>query len=80
LPSEDWQDRADRVLANERDTAFHVAMSDRPRVDEVGTERDLSIHPLRLSFDDFDVFLNALQDDTGGAIPSVWCAARRTRT
>jgi hypothetical protein len=69
----DWLDRSDRVLLNERDTALHVAMGDRPRTDGRGSvERALVMNQRRLAQSDFDAFLDALQDAGGGAVPNVW--------
>jgi IgA Peptidase M64 len=68
-----WLDRSDRVLLNERDTAFHTAMGERPRVDQQAPPRALQFHPLRMHFDDFDDFLRALTDDQGNELPEkVW--------
>lgn len=62
----DWLDRSTRVLVNERNTAFHCADSWRPRIDQAGLNPvNLQFHPLRLTDDDFDVFLQALRDDQG---------------
>ena len=69
----DWLARSDRVLLNERDTAFHVAMGDRPRTDGRGSvERALVINQRRFAEADFNAFLDALQDAGGGAVPNVW--------
>src|SRR4051812_18387885 len=69
----DWLARSDRVLLNERDTAFHVAMGDRPRTDGRGSvERALVMNQRRLARADFEAFLDALQDAGGGAVPNVW--------
>jgi hypothetical protein len=70
-----WLNRDDRVLLNERDTAFHLAMSDRPRLDGFATERDLGFNRLRLTEADFDRFLGALIDDQGHNIGGgTWAA------
>lgn len=68
----DWLDRSDRVLLNDKDTAFHLAISDRPRIDGFGTERDLTFNRLRLNEADFDRFLGALTDDKGNVVGNGW--------
>jgi hypothetical protein len=65
----DWRGRNDRVLLNERDTAFHVAMSSRPRVDGSSAARDLALNPRRIRGEDLDEFLNALRDENGATLP-----------
>jgi hypothetical protein len=67
-----WIDLDDRVLLNERDTAFHVAMGYRPAVDPRGAARDLGLNELRLTEHDLDLFLGALQDGRGNPTPDVW--------
>ncbi|HKF00132.1 MAG TPA: hypothetical protein VKG45_14525 [Actinomycetes bacterium] len=67
-----WLERNDRVLVNERDTAFHTAMSYRPRVDRPGTERDVQFHPLRLQVDDFELFLANLEDPQHRPVGATW--------
>jgi hypothetical protein len=67
-----WLALDDRVLLNERDTAFHTAISLRPRADGFGTERDAGINARRLAGADLDAFLGALQDDQGQAVGNVW--------
>src|SRR4030095_8334562 len=68
----DWLARNDRVLLNERDTAFHLAMSDRPRIDGFATNREVAFNRLRLTLADFDRFLGALTDDRGNAVGATW--------
>jgi hypothetical protein len=75
-----WLRRNDRVLLNERDTAFHIAFSDRPRIDGRHTARELEFHPMRVDDDDFDIFLDALRDDAGHGIPSVWARGGKDDT
>jgi hypothetical protein len=60
-----WLACNDRVLLNERDTAFHTAMGHRPGLTVGGTNRDLQFHPLRTHVDDFEAFLGALEDEGG---------------
>lgn len=69
-----WLDLNDRVLLNELDTAFHLAMSDRPRVDGVVTAREVVFNKLRLTNADFDRFLGALADGQGNAVGGVWAS------
>lgn len=71
---EAWLDRSDRVLLNDKDTAFHLALGDRPRIDGSTTERDLLLNALRLTDADFNTFLTALVDDQGHAIGGVWAS------
>jgi hypothetical protein len=61
----EWLATSDRVLLNERDTAFHTAMGNRPKLTVDGVSRALSFHPLRTHIDDFEKFLGALQDEDG---------------
>ena len=68
----DWLDLSDRVVLNERDTAFHVAMGERPAIEPVTVDRGLQFNDLRMADDDLDLFLGALEDDHGDSIPRVW--------
>jgi hypothetical protein len=70
----DWLERSTRVLLNELDTAFHLAMSYRPRLDNFGTERELTFNPLRTTDADFNRFLGALADDEGKPVGAVWAS------
>ena len=73
-----WLDLNDRALLNERDTAFHFAMSYRPGIDEPGSERDLGLHQLRMTEADLNRFLDNLQDSHGVKIPnSPWVSGRK---
>ena len=65
-----WLDLNDRVLLNERDTAFHFAMSYRPGIDEPGSERDLGLHQLRMTEADLNRFLDNLQDSPASRSPT----------
>ncbi|WP_203911540.1 M64 family metallopeptidase [Rhizocola hellebori] len=61
-----WLSRNDRTLVNERNTAFHIAIGYRPRIDRASMPSiDISAHPLRLHDDDLDKFLLHLRDDKG---------------
>lgn len=69
----EWLQRSTRILINECDTAFHVARESRPRVDERLTNANtMAFHPLRLTDEDFNIFLGALTDDKGVRLPPVW--------
>ena len=61
----DWLDRNDRLLLNERDTAFHMAFGDRPALDGTTYDRGIAINPRRLHEDDFNTFLDSLQGPKG---------------
>ena len=71
---QDWLDVGDRVLLDELDTAFHIAMSDRPRLDGSVTEREPKFNRLRMSDADFNSFLSALTDDKDTAVGGVWAS------
>jgi hypothetical protein len=58
-----WLERGDRLLLNERDTAFHAAMGDRPTMTPQHGWTSVVFGPRRLHEDDFDAFLRALTDD-----------------
>jgi hypothetical protein len=67
-----WLALNDRVILNERDTAFHMAFGSRPALDEDLPGHALSVNPRRLHNDDFDSFLNALHTSTGASLPDLW--------
>ena len=68
-----WLDHSTRVLLNEHNTAFHLAMSDRPRLDPVPARR-VGFNRLRLSEADLNGFLGALADDKGNPVGAVWAS------
>ena len=70
----DWLDLGDRVLLNEQDTAFHLAMSDRPDLTGTTSERTVDFNVMRLTQADFNRFLGALTDDKGNAVGGVWAS------
>jgi hypothetical protein len=75
-----WLAYNDRVLLNEQDTAFHIAISVRPQADPQDPDafdRSLTMQLRRIQEDDLDDFINALQDDTGGPLPKVWARGGR---
>jgi hypothetical protein len=67
-----WLTLADRVLLNERDTAFHIAYGDRPALDGTTSDRGLAPNPRRLHNDDFEKFLDNLHDPKGKQLPKLW--------
>jgi hypothetical protein len=71
---EEWLARTNRVLINERNTAFHVAAEYRPHIDRSRpNSNSMGFHPLRLTVADFDTFLKMLRDENGDALPkAVW--------
>lgn len=67
-----WLDLNDRVVLNERATAFHIAMGERPAA-ELGSEnRAIDRHPMRVSVQDLDDFLRNLEDRPGHKVGAVW--------
>ncbi|WP_329254699.1 hypothetical protein [Streptomyces canus] len=62
----------DQFLLNERDTAFHVVLGERPRVTQFFKLRVARFNALRFDEQDFDDFLNALQNKAGAAVGAVW--------
>jgi hypothetical protein len=56
-----WVHLQDRVVLNERDTAFHMAFGDRPALDGTTTDRGIGVNPRRMHAEDFDAFLDALR-------------------
>jgi hypothetical protein len=62
---------ANEFLLNERDTAFHVTLGERPRVIRQSEIRWAAFHPSRFSEEDFDDFLRALRLN-GTAVGTVW--------
>jgi hypothetical protein len=64
-----WLGLFDRLLADENDTAFHMAFSVRPNLSLTAPARSLAPNPRRLANEDFDVFLDALRDAAGNALP-----------
>jgi hypothetical protein len=72
----DWLARNDRVLLNERDTAFHMAFGDRPALDGTTTDRGIAFNPRRLHEDDFNTFLDALRGPKGEALGNLWTSGK----
>jgi hypothetical protein len=67
-----WLSRNDRVLLNERDTAFHMAFGSRPALDEARKSQSVSFNPRRVHNDDFDSFLKNLRGPTGLGLTDIW--------
>jgi hypothetical protein len=61
-----------RFLLNERDTAFHAALGDRPQAQLVNPIRSGHVNPRRYDEQNFDTFYNNLADGTGNAVGGVW--------
>lgn len=62
----------DEFLLNERDTAFHVVMGERPAAMESAATHVCWLNPLRFNEEDLDDFLRALTDRGGTAVGDVW--------
>ncbi len=54
-----------RVLENERDTAFHHSMGDRPMGEGESDPSAPTFHPLRMNDDDFETFLKGVTSKPG---------------
>ena len=67
-----WLSRNDRVILNERDTAFHMAFGSRPALDEEIKSQSVTFNPRRVHNDDFDSFLKNLRGPTGLGLPDIW--------
>ena len=73
----EWLDRNDRMLLNERDTAFHMAFGDRPALDGETSDRGIAINPRRLHDDDFNTFLDSLRGPKGEALGNpLWTSGK----
>ena len=72
----EWLALSGRVLLNERDTAFHMLSSSRPRVDGEGVA-DVALNPRRLHVADLDAFLDSLTTEHGDPIPKLWSTDAR---
>lgn len=55
-----WRDMADRTIVNERDTAFGIAVNDRPRADE-DPDRYVLFQERRTRLNEFLLFVDKLQ-------------------
>lgn len=67
-----WMDLNDRVVLNERATAFHIAMGERPAAELESEFRAIDRNRLRHSIEDVDDFLRNLEDRPGHAVGAVW--------
>ncbi|MEU5261517.1 hypothetical protein [Amycolatopsis sp. NPDC021455] len=72
-----WVALNDRLLLNERDTAFHMAFSERPSADVNLLEHYLSPNPRRISDNDFNKFLDALRGEDDDVLPAgLWSTGK----
>jgi hypothetical protein len=72
-----WVGLNDRLLLNERDTAFHMAFSERPSADANLLEQYLSVNPRRVSDNDFNKFLDALRGENDDVLPAgLWSTGK----
>jgi len=71
-----WLSLADRLLLNERNTAFHIAFGERPALDERIPDRGLARNPRRLHAADFAVFLEALRGPKGEPLGHLWATGK----
>lgn len=72
-----WMDLNDRVVLNERATAFHIAMGERPAA-ELGSEsRSIDRHPMRFSVEDFEDFLSNLEDRPNHKVGATWTIGQK---
>lgn len=72
-----WVALNDRLLLNERDTAFHMAFSERPSADANLLEQFLSPNPRRISDNDFNKFLDALRGEDDDVLPAgLWSTGK----
>ncbi|WP_372660221.1 hypothetical protein [Amycolatopsis kentuckyensis] len=72
-----WVGLNDRLLLNERDTAFHMAFSERPSADANLLEQYVSTNPRRVSDNDFNKFLDALRGEDDDVLPAgLWTTGK----
>ncbi|MGW4523645.1 hypothetical protein [Amycolatopsis sp. NPDC004378] len=72
-----WVALNDRLLLNERDTAFHMAFSERPSADANLLEQYVSTNPRRISDNDFNKFLDALRGENDEVLPAgLWSTGK----
>ena len=62
---DDWLALNDRLLINERDTAFHMAFGQRPALAGIHADREVLFNPRRMADEDFNTFLDALRGPAG---------------
>ncbi|WIX99848.1 hypothetical protein QRX60_38225 [Amycolatopsis mongoliensis] len=73
----EWVALNDRLLLNERDTAFHMAFSERPSADVNLLEHLISPNPRRISDNDFNKFLDALRGPDDDVLPAgLWSTGK----
>ncbi len=68
----DWCDRADRGIANDRDSGLGLTFGGRPNYDVPVPPQRLGLHPLRVSREDLNPFLAALSDVKNGPPLGFW--------
>ncbi|WP_405547238.1 M64 family metallopeptidase [Streptomyces phaeochromogenes] len=74
-----WLALNDRLLLNERDTAFHMTFSERPALAGDSVDHAVASNPRRLTDDDFNVFLDALRGPRGellGTTGRLWTTGK----
>jgi hypothetical protein len=71
-----WLALNDRVLLNERDTAFHMGFGARPALDAAADEHVVQPNPRRGDEADFITFLDALVDAKGGPLNKLWTTGK----
>jgi hypothetical protein len=72
-----WVALNDRLLLNERDTAFHMAFSERPSADANLLAQYVSTNPRRISDNDFNKFLDALRGENDDVLPAgLWSTGK----
>lgn len=71
-----WLALNDRVLVDERDTAFHMAFGDRPALAGDNVDHAISLNPRRLTDDDFNTFLDALRGPKNQDLGRLWTTGK----
>ncbi|WP_328616163.1 hypothetical protein OHS18_05435 [Amycolatopsis sp. NBC_00355] len=72
-----WVGLNDRLLLNERDTAFHMAFSERPSADAILLGHYISPNPRRISDNDLTKFLDALRGPNDDILPAgLWSTGK----
>lgn len=71
-----WFELRDRVLLNERDTAFHMAFGTRPSLDVTEDEHTPVVNPYRLADEDLNGFLDGFVDKKNRALGTLWTTGK----
>jgi hypothetical protein len=72
-----WVSLNDRMLLNERNTAFHMVFGERPGVDQRRLEHLISMNPRRVPDNDFNKFLDALRGENDEVLPTgLWTTGK----